>query len=188
MTTPLTTERVAWLLENGAFHDEDAADLAQIYNTANTRANRAAHWLKEYARAKNEGYSVGDLHVFSQRQVFRQVPNPVYEASVIDDLPQHERIAEIQRLIQLQRVDHRMSRLRKSDLWSSVQRACDAAEDGYLEVRGEPSLDIRSKPPAEAYCEVVPPRGEPDPETPAGPLPDTPAEEYAEMGPLSPGD
>lgn len=185
----LNTDYLARLLDSGPLNDEELADVAALYNTSNSRASRCAHWLKEYARSRNEGYTIGDLSVYSQRQVFRQVPNPDHVAAFIDAMEPHERVAEIRRWIEKCRVDWMMSDLRKQDYWPSLQKELDADTDaGYLEVRGEPSLEIRSKPPNEAYAETVPPRGEPEPDAAEAQLPDAP-EDFADLGDgLSSGD
>jgi hypothetical protein len=108
---------------------------------------------------------VGGLHVWNQRTVYQQVPDPELVAdALMEFLGSEEQYQLIKELLLKIRTDWYMAWVRKHDLYQEIMAKLAVANDdqGLLTIYGEPELAIRATPPGD-HCEVIPPEKEPTP-------------------------
>ena len=101
------------------------------------------------------GEETGGLHVYNLRTKYK-APNPAVITEYIDALDSPERMAYIQMLLEAMRPDWLPGKLRRMDDWEHLQAKLDAHHEGYVEVFGEWSCEIRKNPPNEGTQDVKP--------------------------------
>jgi len=153
------------LTRRDSYTPEEVQAAAQQYSHMRPYYHLLEHVLYTAARTSGgfsyggetvNGKPAGAIHIYDQRQVYRQVPDPATVAEVLARDPGPV-IAE---LLGKMRTDHYMTWLRNRTDWPEIAQALDAAE-GYVTAYGPYSVSIRTTPPDE-NCEVRQPETAPE--------------------------